>query len=98
MDRDQVLAILRSHEPELRAAGVEHLRLFGSVARGEHSIDSDIDISVEMDRSKPWGLFALGGLQSDISEWLKAQVDLSEWQWLRPSIRERVLREAIDAF
>jgi hypothetical protein len=32
---DHILATLRQHAPELQAAGVAHLRLFGSVARGE---------------------------------------------------------------
>jgi hypothetical protein len=34
MDKDGVLRTLRAHEPELKAAGIVHLRLFGSVARG----------------------------------------------------------------
>jgi len=38
MDRDRILAILRSHAPELQAAGLTHLRLFGSVARGEATL------------------------------------------------------------
>jgi uncharacterized protein len=33
MNRDEVIATLRAHEAELRAAGVERLSLFGSVAR-----------------------------------------------------------------
>ncbi len=48
MDRDHVLAILRAHKPELRAAGVEHLRLFGSVARGDQTTESDVDVALEL--------------------------------------------------
>ena len=36
MDRDRVIAKLREHEPELRAAGIVHLRLHGSVDAAKH--------------------------------------------------------------
>jgi hypothetical protein len=35
MDRNDVITKLRQHEVELRAAGIIHLRLHGSVARNE---------------------------------------------------------------
>ncbi|UIY30190.1 DUF881 domain-containing protein [Neorhizobium galegae] len=35
MDKDLVIAKLREHEDELRAAGAEHVSIFGSVARGK---------------------------------------------------------------
>ena len=38
---DDVIARLRAHEAELRAAGIKRLSLFGSVARGEAGPDSD---------------------------------------------------------
>ena len=31
---DTVISVLRAHEAELREAGIRHLSLFGSVARG----------------------------------------------------------------
>lgn len=48
-DRDAVIATLRSAEAELRARGVAHAALFGSMARGEQRPDSDIDIMVDID-------------------------------------------------
>ncbi len=97
MDRDQVIAILRSHEQELRSKGVERVRIFGSVARGEQTPESDVDIAVDMDPSVKWSLFTLGGLQMDLSDWLQEEVHLSVFDWFRPSIRKRVLGEAVDA-
>ena len=41
MRRDEIIAKLRDHEAELRAAGVASLALIGSVARGEHDVDRD---------------------------------------------------------
>jgi predicted nucleotidyltransferase len=48
MKRDDIIAKLRAHEPELRAAGVRSLALVGSAARSEQRIDSDIDIVVRL--------------------------------------------------
>jgi predicted nucleotidyltransferase len=47
MDKGSVIETLRLHEPELRAAGIVHLRLFGSVARGEASPESDVDLMAD---------------------------------------------------
>src|SRR5579875_1337680 len=43
MDRSRVIETLRGHSDELRAAGVVHLSVFGSVARGDQSARSDVD-------------------------------------------------------
>jgi predicted nucleotidyltransferase len=47
MTRDQVIATLRQHEPELRSAGVVSLSLFGSTARDEAD-PADVDIAVRL--------------------------------------------------
>jgi hypothetical protein len=57
MDKGSVIETLRRHEPELKAAGIVHLRLFGSVARGEESPQSDVDLMADFDRSKCLTLF-----------------------------------------
>ena len=97
VDRDHALAVLRSHEAELRAAGVKHLRLFGSVARGDQTPESDVDIALELQPGTRLG-FALGGLQMDLSEWLAVHVDVLLLRSLRPALRERISLEGIDAF
>ena len=47
MNRDQAIAALREHEPELKAAGVVSVSIFGSTARGE-SDPGDVDIAVRL--------------------------------------------------
>ena len=49
MTPEQVIATLKEREADLRALGVVHAALFGSVARGEQRPDSDIDILVDLD-------------------------------------------------
>jgi len=44
MDSSTVIAKLREHAPELNAAGILHLGVHGSVARGEAQPSSDVDL------------------------------------------------------
>ena len=98
MDRDRVIAILREHAPELKDAGVMHLRVFGSVARGDASSGSDVDLLADFDKSRRFTLVTLGGLESRLTDLLGVKVDLSSPEWMRESIRDRVLEEAILVF
>ena len=49
MKRPEIIRTLKAHEAELKRRGVERAALFGSVARGEGSVDSDIDVMLERD-------------------------------------------------
>ena len=90
MDKDRILVVLREHAPELKAAGVVHLRLFGSVARGEASPHSDVDLLADFDASKRVTLVTMGSLESRLGDLLGAKVDLSSANWMRESIRSRL--------
>lgn len=98
MDRSRVIETLRAHQDELRAAGVVRLSIFGSVARGEASERSDVDLMADFDRSKRLTLVKIGSLQQRLSEWLGAEVELSSADWMREPVRSRAVREAIVAF
>jgi len=94
MNSDQVIAKLREHAPELRAAGVVHLRVFGSIARGEASPESDIDLLADFDKTRLLTLVTVGRLQSDLTDLLGANVDLSSEEWMKEPVRKQALREA----
>ena len=98
MNSDQVVAKLRQHAPELKAAGLVHLRVFGSVARGEMSEESDVDLLADFDKSKRLTLVMVGRLQSRLADLLGANVDLSSEEWMREPVRKQALREAVLAF
>jgi predicted nucleotidyltransferase len=73
---DQVIATLRAHEAELRAAGIRRLSLFGSVARGDYEAGSDVDLAVELNPEARIGLIQVVGLERRLSELLGREVEL----------------------
>ena len=84
--REEILQIALQH-------GATNIRLFGSVARGEASESSDIDILVEVgENPSPW---FPGGLIADLEELLGRQVHVVTVGALHSYIRDRVLQVAV---
>ena len=94
MKRSQVIQILSERQSELaHQYGVKSLALFGSVARDQATLTSDVDLLVEFDR--PVGYFGLFALQDHLESLLGCKVDLGTPDSLKPRIRERVMGECI---
>lgn len=98
MDRDYVITKLREHEPELKAAGIVHLRLHGSLARGTATAQSDIDLIAEFDKSRHLSLLDMVGIENRLSGLLGAPVDLSPEHTLKQPVATRAAHEAVLAF
>ena len=98
MDKSTVIAKLREHEPELKAAGIVRLSLFGSVARGEGTAQSDVDLMAEFDAARKYTVLDRVHLENQIADLLGAKVDLAHTPMLRDGIRERAAREAVLVF
>ncbi len=98
----QVLRTLRALEPELRAAGVRHISVFGSVARGEDAANSDIDLALDLvPDTTPVGfqfVTYIERLQQRLATALSRDVDLVVLPARRQQLRETLSREAIAAF
>lgn len=60
LSREQLLAELRALKPEFERLGVAHLSLFGSRARGDHRTDSDVDVLVDIQAGRKFGLEWVG--------------------------------------
>lgn len=94
----RVLAALRAHEAELRAAGVLRLSLFGSVARGDDEPGSDVDLAAEFDPAARTDLVRLVALERRMAELLGRRVDLLPEPVEKPRLRANVERDRIRAF
>jgi hypothetical protein len=97
MDREGVLMKLSLHRQVLQAYGVKEIRLFGSVARGQAGIESDVDLLVEFEPSAHIGMFEFSRLRHELSQLLGCKVDLATPAALHKEMKEEILREAIHA-
>ncbi|MFM7600769.1 MAG: nucleotidyltransferase family protein [Pseudanabaena sp.] len=85
--REEILEIAAKH-------GAFNVRVFGSVARGEETENSDIDFLIDYDIKKisPW---FPAGLIGDLENLLGKKVDVVSAKCLHYFIKDRVLAEAI---
>lgn len=74
-------------------AGASHVRVFGSVARGDDTPDSDVDLLVDF--AAGIGLFGLGRLEQELGEILRRPVDLVPADSLKPRVRDAALGDAV---
>lgn len=95
---ERVIAALRTHEAELRDAGVRRLSLFGSVARGDGAADSDVDLAAEFDPDVRMDLFRFIALERRIAEIIGCRVDLLPEPIEKPRLRANVERDRWLAF
>ena len=84
--RLQILALARTN-------GVTNVRVFGSMARGDFSDNSDVDLLVDIETGRSG--FALGGFLMDVSELLHRKVDVVTPKALHHNIHDQILREAL---
>jgi len=98
MDKDAVIAVLRAHRAELEQLGVKHAALFGSVARGEAGPQSDIDIAIDLDRSRHPTVYDYVGMKQFIGTLFEGPVDVVDREALKPQLRETVAADLINAF
>jgi predicted nucleotidyltransferase len=98
MKHDEVIGILRGREADLRAHGVLHAAVFGSVARGEQRRDSDIDILVDLDPAIVATMFDYAGLKAYVASLFDGPVDVIDRDALKPRLRPSAAADAIYAF
>jgi len=90
--KNAVIEILRANEASIRSYGVRRLGIFGSVARGEHHAESDVDLLVEFQKeTKTFDNFI--HLVFFLEELLGRKVELVTTDSLSPYIGPRILEE-----
>lgn len=91
--RDRVLARAKELRAALEPLGAESIRLFGSVARGDDTESSDIDLLVDIPSTV--GMFDLLRMQRAAEELLDRRVDLVPRSGLKPDIARAIGQESI---
>jgi predicted nucleotidyltransferase len=98
MTSQEAIAILVANREALRARGVRHAALFGSVARGEAHSDSDLDILIELEPGAKLGVFEYVGIRQFIGELFNGSVDVVDRAALKPHVRPSAENDAVYAF
>lgn len=90
----EYIALLRKYMAEnAHKYGIVRMGIFGSVARGEQTENSDVDVCVE---GQLYGFFALAGIKQELEELLGCKVDIVRLRDRMDSfLRERIQREGI---
>ena len=91
--RDEVLQVLKRFLEECGSEyGIKSLGVFGSVARGCATDDSDVDVVVQIEKPN---LFTLSGIRIDLEERLHRHVDLVNFrERMNPFLKDRIRKEA----
>ena len=94
MNREDILKYIRQHKEEISQFGVERIGMFGSYARGDNSINSDVDILVKFgETSSPF--YSYFNLKNYLQDNLQLEVDLCREEDIRKEFREEILRSVI---
>src|SRR3990167_7548205 len=92
MDRSEILRRLAQQRQAVQQLGVRRLVLFGSIARGEETSTSDVDVLVELEHNS---FDAYMDLKFFLEELLQRRVDLVLADTVKPRLRERILKETV---
>jgi len=94
-DLGEIAARVRADTEDLRRFGLSRLRVFGSFATGTQSAKSDVDILVDFDRPVGFEYLQAGKHLEDL---LGREVDPVRETLLKPRLRDRALREAVEVW
>jgi predicted nucleotidyltransferase len=97
MTREETIRRLKEHEAELKRLGVEHLYLFGSVARGEARDDSDVDLFFDHTKGS-LGLYDLIDVKEAAARILGRKTDIMTRRSLHPALKQRIEASALQVF
>jgi len=78
--------------PILNKYGIKKAGIFGSSARGE-SVVNDLDLLVKID--KKISLLEFIGIQQELEDELGMNVDLVEYDSIKPALKNDILREEV---
>ncbi|MBI5344676.1 MAG: nucleotidyltransferase family protein [Deltaproteobacteria bacterium] len=94
MRRDDVIKVLEENRGAIRGLGVKSIGLFGSCARGEEGVTSDLDFLVEFE-DKTFDAYM--GLKEFLEGLFGCRVDLVLEDTIKPRLRESIMKEVVHA-
>ena len=98
MNRETIIAVIRSEEAALKRGGVKSLALVGSSARNSRAATSDVDVLIDVADETGFSLMDRIGVMHLLGDALNLPVDVSRRDTLNPLVRERMVKDAIKIF
>ena len=94
MNKEQVLDFLKVHKEEFsKKYQISNMTLFGSLARGDEKVGSDIDIAIE---TKLSDYFKLYDFKEELEKQFHSKVDVVRLrEKMNPLLKRRILNEGI---
>jgi predicted nucleotidyltransferase len=89
---------LATVQPSLVSAGIAHLAVFGSRARGSAKPESDLDVLIELLPERKFSLFDLVGVEQTLSEATGLRANAIMRRSLDAKFRERIEPEIVEIF
>jgi len=93
MNKQKILELLKNHEDTIRGFKVQKMFLFGSVARGEETNASDIDILIKFQIPPTYDMYM--DLKFFLEDLLGRKVDLVTENALKPELKQYVEKDLI---
>ena len=93
MKKEEIFQALEKHAERIRSFGVRSLALFGSGARDEFSIDSDLDFIVDFQATTFDNYMDLKIFLEDL---FGTSIDLVIKNDIKPQLRDRIIEEMVD--
>jgi predicted nucleotidyltransferase len=98
MNRNGAIARLKACADAVKARGATSLYLFGSTARVEARVDSDLDMFIDYDPRKKFSLVDLAGIKLFLEDALGVDVDVTTRDSLHPMLRNDIEESAVRVF
>lgn len=93
-----VITVLRENRDHLRRQGIDHLYVCGSVARGEASADSDVDLAADFDPASTPSLVLFSSIKAGLEEIIGQSVDLADRAALDADVHRNLDHDAVQIF
>jgi uncharacterized protein len=90
---NEIKNIIKAISPVCRKYGIHSASLVGSVARGEQTAESDLDIVVEIDQ--PISLLTFASIKIELEDILQRKVDLIERSAIKPLLKKYLLKDEV---
>jgi predicted nucleotidyltransferase len=98
MDKAEALRRLRAREDDLRQMGVAGLSMFGSVARGDETAGSDVDLAVMLSGLEHLTAFDFVAIQQKAEAILETKVDLVSEPARKVRLQAEIDRDRVHVF